>query len=423
MDGVDVRGLARSMGFAVTAARQPIVAHLTTIDMSLLLLLRVELETVGASGCEVLGISAPGELTPELSALGVRPVPIDRFTRSWSLSDDLAAACNLWRILRTEQPDVLHTHTPKPGILGRILGRLSGVPIVVNTCHGLWAVPGDPIVKRLFVTASEAIAARFSDAELFQNPEDLAALRPYLSSRKLAKVVGNGTDLRLFVRSETDRARIRTELNITDDQILVLAVGRRVDEKGVREFADAASALANTDPRAVFVWVGPSDSIRGRSVDDVESAPVLLAGHQTNMCAWYSAADVFVLPSYREGLPRSAMEAAACGLPLVLTNIRGSREIGTDDREVLFVPAADSHALAAAIGRLVADTDLRTRLGKSAEQRARAVFDQRRVAHCSLATYRDVAAVKVRGTRGKRRRELLEHLPMAQFTGHEPPRA
>ena len=112
------------------------------------------------------------------------------------------------------------------------------------------------------------------------------------------------------------------------------------------------------------------------------------------MVAVYSALDVFVLPSHREGFSRSAMEAAACGCALVLTDIRGCREIGTDGEHLLLVPPRDPEALAAAICRLVDDTGLRDRLGRAAVERARRAFDQRAVAAMSIETYRRVALRK-----------------------------
>ncbi|HEX7276174.1 MAG TPA: glycosyltransferase, partial [Acidimicrobiales bacterium] len=112
------------------------------------------------------------------------------------------------------------------------------------------------------------------------------------------------------------------------------------------------------------------------------------------MPAVYSAFDVFVLPSHREGFSRSAMEAAACRRPTVLTDVRGCREVGTHGEHLILVPVADSVRLAAAIASLLDDPDLRTRLGKAAEVRAGTEFDQRAVARASIDAYRRVAAAK-----------------------------
>src|SRR5439155_9759418 len=107
---------------------------------------------------------------------GIRHIALQSSTRSADPRADLRAARELAQIIRREHVDVLHTHNPKPGVYGRVVGRLARVPIVVNTVHGLYAQETDPWTRRAPVYALEAVAARFSDAELIQNPEDLALM-------------------------------------------------------------------------------------------------------------------------------------------------------------------------------------------------------------------------------------------------------
>src|SRR6476659_8452653 len=128
------------------------------------------------AGDEVVGISAPGPWVPELEAEGIRHVALHDSTRAVDARADARAARELWSVLRRERPTVLHTHNPKPGLYGRVLGRVARVPIVVNTVHGLYATDDDPWAKRAAVYGLEAVASQFSDAELIQTPEDLALL-------------------------------------------------------------------------------------------------------------------------------------------------------------------------------------------------------------------------------------------------------
>src|SRR6202034_992842 len=127
------------------------IGHLTTIDLSLAKLLRTELAFDVHAGHEVFALSAPGPYVGEIETLGVTHAPIPGLTRSWSPRSDLRAVRQLWKCLRDLQLDVLHTHTPKAGILGRIVGRLAGAPWVVNTCHGLVATKDDRWIKRIVV--------------------------------------------------------------------------------------------------------------------------------------------------------------------------------------------------------------------------------------------------------------------------------
>lgn len=358
------------------------MAHLTTVDMSLELLLGTELSEDVAAGHTVFGLSATGPYVDRVEQRGVTHVPIKHFTRSWNLRSDLAAFLELYRTIRRLDLDVLHTHTPKAGVMGRIAGRLAGVPVVVNTCHGLWARAEDPLPKRIFVYGAEAIAARFSHDELFQNAQDLETLRPYLK-RDRARVVGNGVDLERFRPDPEGRRRLRAEWGIGDDEILVGTIGRRVREKGLVEYCEAAHRLRD---RATFLWVGPEDD-----TDNTTAVPheddVRFVGERTDMPAVYSALDVFVLASYREGFSRASMEAAACGTAMVLTDIRGCREIGQDGEHLLLVAPQNGSALTDGIASLLDDPASRRRLGSAALTRAHAEFDQRRIAQISLETY------------------------------------
>ena len=363
------------------------MAHLTTIDMSLALLLGTELAEDVAAGHKSFGISAAGPYVERIKELGVTHVPIAHLTRSWNLRSDLAACGELFRAIRSLKLDVLHTHNPKTGVVGRLAGRLAGVPVVVNTCHGLWAKPEDPWLKRTFVYGMEALAIRFSDFEFFQNAEDARTLRRVLK-RGRWQVVGNGVDLERFQPDPEGRARVRAEWGVADDEIVVGTIGRRVREKGLAEFAEAAHRLGS---RARFVWVGPEDNTDTATQVPHEDA-IRFVGERTDMPAVYSALDIFVLASYREGFSRASMEAAACGRPMVLSDIRGCREIGINEEHLLLVAPRDPAALAAGITRLLDDIPLRARLALAAQERANVEFDQRRIAAVSLRTYAEVLA-------------------------------
>jgi glycosyltransferase involved in cell wall biosynthesis len=288
------------------------------------------------------------------------------------------------------RPDVLHTHTPKAGVLGRILGRASGVPVVVDTCHGLWTRPDQARWVRSSVVAAEAFASRFAHAELYQNAQDRETMRPFVGRRR-GEVVGNGIDLHRF--DGAGRERVRAELGVGPDDLLVGGVGRMVREKGIEEFAALAGRLQD---RAHFVWVGPDDDSKADALRRGRLGPaVRFTGVRHDMPAVYAALDVFVLPSWREGFSRSAMEAAASSLPLVLSDIRGCREVGDHEVHLLLVPPKDPDALCSAVTRLLGDQHLRKRLAVAARARALEHFDQRAVAHRSLSTY--VAVARRRG--------------------------
>ncbi|HEX6148081.1 MAG TPA: GNAT family N-acetyltransferase [Acidimicrobiia bacterium] len=371
------------------------VAHLTTVDLSLRFLVRPQLLAVIEAGGEAVGVSAPGPWVAELEGDGVRHVPLTASTRGMSLSNDLKTMLQFWRVLRAERFTVLHTHNPKPGVYGRILGRLAGVPLVVNTMHGLYATEDDAPLKRAVVYSLEAIAARFSDAELHQNEEDLAfCKRTRILPPGRGRLLGNGVNLERFDRERVDpsaRERLRAEFGAGSDDVVVGMVGRLVAEKGYPELFEAATKLGDG---YVVVVVGPddpekSDALPGGAVENATAAGVRFLGMRTDMEDLYSAMDLFVLPSHREGFPRAAMEAAAMGLPVVATDIRGCRQVVEEGVNGFLVPVRDPEALAVAISKLGADRELREKMSLASARIARERFDEQEVVRIVMDTYRD----------------------------------
>lgn len=378
---------------------RPRIAHLTTVDLSLRYLLLPQLTAPIELGIESYGISAPGPWVAELEARGIEHEPLMSSTRGVDFLADIRAALEFWRVLRRVRPTVLHTHNPKPGIYGRILGRLAGVPIVVNTVHGIYATEDDPLVKRVIVYLLEAIASRFSDAELVQSAEDVALMRRLrLAPRHRIRHLGNGVDLTHFDPDRFDpkvRADVRAEIGVDDDQILVGQVGRLVLEKGYAELIEAAEQL---DDRFVVVCVGPEDpdkpdAVPPEIIERGRRAGVRFLGMRTDVERLYLGLDVFVLASHREGFPRAAMEAAAMGLPIVATDIRGCREVVDHGSNGFLVPVRDPGSLAAAI-RELGDTETRKRMSEAARQKARESFDDRRIVDIVLGTYLELARAK-----------------------------
>jgi len=378
------------------------ILHLTTTAVSLDWLLAPQLQAFASAGFEVMTASAPGDHVDEITARGIHHIEVPSLTRNMDLAADRAAWSELQGLLREQRPHILHTHNPKPGVLGRLLGRRSGVPIVVNTVHGLYAQPTDPLTRRGPVFAAERFAAAFSDAELVQNPEDVEVLRSLGLPSDRVHLLGNGIDLQRFSPAEAKvrtARKIRRKLGIGSAVPVVGMVGRLVWEKGYGELFDAVRVLRNRHaaPFAVVV-VGPpgagADGVDRDAMAEMEALGVHFLGSRTDVDVLLCLFDVFVLPSHREGYPRSAMEASALGVPVIATDVRGCRQVVDDGRSGLLVPVRDPAALADAIESLVVDPLLRERLGNAARDRALVEFDQDRVIARTLAVYRSLLRQK-----------------------------
>jgi len=384
-------------------SRRPRVAHLVGSDLSLRFLLLGQLRALRDAGMEVTGISAAGPWTEELEREGIRHIALRHSRRAWSPGRDILLFFELVRIFRRERFDLVHTHMVKTGLVGRIAARVAGVPCVINTIHGLYATPDDRPLKRIPVHALERLAARFSDFELYQSEEDLEyARKAGIVRPDRSELLSSGIDLERFdptaIPSEKTLA-LRSELGIPPDTVLVGTLGRLIANKGYRELFEAAAVVRQKHEEVRFLAVGPVDQEKDHPLGEEEleraSRHFTFTGWRSEVPELLAAMDIFVLPSWREGLPRSAIEAAAMAKPLVLTDIRGCREVAQHGVEGLLVPVRDPARLAAAIERLVKDPALARGMGERARARAIERFDERRVADTTLR--RTLAVLKERG--------------------------
>ena len=394
-----------AMGRRVLAHR-PKVLHLTTSDMSLDWLLKPQLVAFASAGFDVVTASADGPHVDALAAAGIEHHAVNSFTRAVDWRSDVGAARELASLFRNVRPDIIHTHNPKPGILGRVIGRFASNAAVVNTVHGLYATNEDALVKRAAVYGVERFAACFSDVELVQSGEDLELLAKLGVGADRLVHLGNGIDLDRFqpaAHHRTAALRLRRSLAISPSAVVVGIVGRMVRQKGYGEFIEAVSALRTHRPNSevAFVTVGPDEShIRdGLSVSELDRLRGLNIhglGQRTDMETVYSLFDVLVLPSYREGFPRAAMEANAMGVPVIASNVRGCREVVSHGVNGVLIPARQAEALEDAIRALVDDDLARSRMGRAGQQLSRARFDQQRVINVTTAAYRRVLAERSR---------------------------
>ncbi|HEY3831301.1 MAG TPA: glycosyltransferase family 4 protein [Acidimicrobiia bacterium] len=382
---------------------RPRLVHLTTTDISLALLLGPQLRAFQDAGFEVIGVSAPGPFVETLERDGIRHVGLQHSTRSMRPREDAAALVELTSLFRRLQPSIVHTHNPKPGVYGRLAARAAGVPVIVNTVHGLYALPEDALTKRAVVYSLERIAASASHAELLQNEEDVEVLRRLRVPDAKVSVLGNGIDLSRFHPERVDAGRVavlRKEMGAPDDDdaVIVGLVGRLVWEKGYREVLDAARRLRTEAPHVRFVIVGGREHAKADALSsaDIEAAEragnVVFLGHRDDVEDLYPAFDIFALASYREGFPRTPMEASALGLPIVATNIRGCRQVVDDGVTGRLVAPRDADALAGALLELASDPKRRRAMGVAARAKAIAEFDQQRVIDHTLATYERLLA-------------------------------
>ena len=342
-----------------------------------------------AEGHDVVLLSPPGDYASLLTREGFRWIG---FPFSRKGANPLAELATLWRLIwlyRTERPDLAHHFTIKCVLYGGIAARLSRVRATVSAVTGLGHVfmteswrnrllrPLVSLIYRLVLGRSQII---------FQNPDDRDEFcRLGLVEEARSNVIrGSGVDTDYY----RPPGRPRGEGPVT-----VLMVGRLLREKGVREFVEAAAIARKRLPEIRFLLAGDSDPGNPSSIDPnviaewQRQGDVAFLGHRSDVRDLLQAADLAVLPSYREGAPRSLLEAAACGLPIVATDVPGCREIVSNGINGLLVPALDSKLLADSILDLLADAGLRADMGKRSRALACEFFSQDRVIRETMDVY------------------------------------
>jgi glycosyltransferase involved in cell wall biosynthesis len=253
---------------------------------------------------------------------------------------------------------------------------VAGVPKVAYTCHGFLFNQPAPWQRRAASFVMEWVAGQWTDVHMTVSQEEAAdARRLWINRRSTA--IGNGRDPARFHPDPAGRARIRAELGVPDDRVVITVISRLVRHKG---YPELLAAMADLDAE---LWVVgerlPSD--HGEDMEPYFARSGLgprlrRLGYRDDIPQILAASDIFSLPSHFEGLPMSIIEAMLTGLPVVATDIRGPREQVVDGVSGFLVPPATVAPLAEALGRLVADADLRARMGEAGRQRALIHFDE-----------------------------------------------
>jgi glycosyltransferase involved in cell wall biosynthesis len=361
------------------------IIEITNVDFSLRHFLLPLMRAIRARGHEVVGACSEGPLLDDVRAEGFRVIAVP-FVRRLSPLAHLRAFQSLVAILRAEKPDLVHAHMPISGFLARLAARIAGVPKVAYTCHGfLFNHASSSLPRRGLSFAMEWIAARVTDVFLTVSEAEASdARRLHIAAR--AEAVRNGRNPAIFRPDPAARARIRTELGVPRDRVVIIAVSRLVWHKGYPELAAAMRAV----PEAELWVVGERlDSDRGADMAALLRSAGLgyrlrMLGYRTDIAALLAAADIFTLPSRFEGLPMSVIEAMLTGLPVVASNVRGPAEQVVDGETGFSVAAGDAVGLGVALGKLVRDPDLRARMGQAGRQRALDCYDEAKVLSLTL---------------------------------------
>ncbi len=369
------------------------ILHVANTDFFCAFLLRGQLAALREQGHEVELCCGPGPLVEELRVAGFTTHVVANSRRVDPVAD-LGTLARYVSLFRRRGYDLVHTHNPKVNLLGCLAARLAGVPRVVSTLHGLYSHDGQRRLARSIWRGFEAASSRLADLVLCQSAEDVRTARwGRIVPDERLRPLGNGVDLHRFSPrrfGSEDRAALRRRLGLRPGERAVGFVGRMVREKGVLDLHAAVRQRRGWR----LLLVGPDE--RGAKGDAIAPRALEIPGRvqwlglQSDMPRVYAALDALVLPSHREGFPRTLLEGAAMARPLVATAIRGCREAVRHRRTGLLVPVARPAALREALESLLSDPSRARALGAAAHRHAQASFDERAVFERIGRAYREL---------------------------------
>lgn len=375
----------------------PHVVHVFTVPVSLAFV-RGQAAFLRARGYRLTVISSPGA---ELDEFGEREgvaVHAVSMPRRISPGEDARSLARLVSLLRRLRPDIVHSHTPKGGLLGTIAGAIARVPVRVYHMRGLPFVTARG-AQRAILKSTERTSCALA-TQVLANSSSLreVAVEERLCARAKIKVLGggsgNGVDCDRFDPSRVGdgvRHEWRARLGIPDDAPVIGFVGRLVRDKGVVELAEAFREVKQRHPDVHLVVAGPfepRDPVPPETRRALESDPrVHLLGHVTDTPAVYAAIDVLALPTYREGFPNVPLEAASMRLPVVTTRVPGCVDAVADGETGTLVPAGDARALARALDAYLGDRALREAHGQAGRVRVETSFRRERIWEALAGVY------------------------------------
>ncbi len=380
------------------------VCQLCAVDFTLKTFLLPLIDGMRDRGWDVTAVCADGPRIAGMRSAGYRieTVPIARSMNPILAAQTLLALVCLFRRRRF---DVLHAHTPVAALLGRIAARIAGIPLVVYTAHGFYFHDEMPRFKRSLFVMLERLGGRFTDLLFSQSAEDAEdAVRERIARPESILAIGNGVDVARFDPLKVGAGdTARESLGIPWDAFVVGMIGRQVKEKGVADFLAAAQIVVARNPQTWFLLIGErlaSDHASGVEAELAAARTALgerlvTPGLRSDIPELLSAMDLFCLPSWREGMPRTIIEAMMMGKPVLATDIRGAREEVVTEQTGLLVPTRAPNALALAMERFIADREWARRLGDAGRQRALLLYDEKKVV--ALQLERIALAARQRG--------------------------
>lgn len=365
---------------------KPKLIRITTVPISLKILLKGQLKFM-SEFFEVVGVSSSGEEVEEvIKREGIR-VEIVEMSRQITPIQDLISLLKMIQLLKKEKPQIVHSHTPKAGIIGMLAARILGVPVRLHTVAGLPLMEARGM-KRRILNFVEKLTYQ-SATHIYPNSKGLHdfILQEKLTIPSKLHLIGegssNGIDTNFFSPESIDQDQIenvKEKLGIEPHDFVFVFVGRLVKDKGLNELVSAFSKLEARSSKLLLV--GPFetelDPLSPETLKEIKDNPAILSvGFQSDVRPYFAVSNALVFPSYREGFPNVVLQAGAMGLPAIVTNINGCNEIIEEGENGRIIPVKDVESLRKAMQSLIQNTEEYEFLKRNARNKIQNRYEQK----------------------------------------------
>ncbi len=371
--------------------------RITTVPTSLKILLRGQHRFMSSKGFEVVGVSSQGVELQEVHKTENIRVEALEMTRTISPINDLKALWNFYQLCKKEKPKMVHSHTPKAGIVGMLGAKLAGVPVRLHTVAGLPLMEATGI-KRSLLDFVEKLTYRCA-TKVYPNSTglyDFILANNYTKKEKL-KVIANGSsngiDTQYFdptLFSEVQKQELKQSLLLQPNDFVFIFVGRLVGDKGINELIEAFFKLPT--PNTKLLLVGPFESeldpLQPETLKVIETHPnIISVGFQSDVRPYFAVSDCLVFPSYREGFPNVVMQAGAMELPSIVTDINGCNEIIVEGENGTILPVKNIEAIKTAMQKMMNNKEFYLKLKENARPMIQSRYEQSVVWNALLEEY------------------------------------
>lgn len=386
---------------------KPKIIRTSTVAMSLDFLLKGQLAFLNQY-FEVIAVSGDDEhLNAVAEREQVRTVAVS-MQRSISPIKDLISLWQLFSLFRKEKPEIVHSITPKAGLLSMVAAKLAGVPVRIHTFTGLIFPDKKGFLQRLLIFMDRLLCA--CATHIYPEGQGVKKdLIQYKITSKPLKVIANGNvngiDTAYFSKDEVslhEKESLKKELGISDNDFIFVFVGRLVGDKGINELISAFSQLPT--PNSRLLLVGPLESnldpLQTETLIEIENnSKIISVGFQSDVRSYFAIADCLAFPSYREGFPNVVLQAGAMGVPAIVTDINGSNEIIMDGENGIIIPSQNTIALQEAMSKIVSKGAFYNKLQQNARKMIVSRYEQKVVWEAILAEYRKLEVRSVENRR------------------------